>query len=173
MKYFEYLVLFLIIWALPIFYWHQLIRFKHLKKMAKINILKRQQKLQSRTFYASYIVEQCVIKLWFMPFKQAQKALADLCGGRVTSAVSVLKKNYPDLSLLLLAHSLPEHAYRQIYKQRKKWLKNKEYGVFLPLLAHILFKPQTFSDLIGKINVKNIKKSVLPYYQYAMAFAYL
>lgn len=156
-----------------IFGQHCRIRLKHLQKMAKINVLKRQQYTNAHVFYASYIIEQSVCALFFMRNKAANTALAQLAGGRVIKAAQVLQSSHLWLSLLLLAHSDLPSAYKQINRRGNLPVKNAQYAVFKPQLAHLLFKIPRFLELISTIKRADLPHTVRPYYDHMAAFAYL
>lgn len=149
------------------------IRLKHLQKMAKINVLKRQQYANARVFYASYIIEKSVCALFFMPRKVANLALAQLAGGRVSKAAEVLRSSHRWLSLLLAAHIDLPNAYKQINRRDNMPEKNTQYAVFKPHLAHLLFNIPRFLELVPVVKRTDLPRAVQPYYDYVAAFAYL
>ena len=174
-KYFEY-SLFLICGLstlIPLIWLYLNIKLKHLQKLTRIRVMKRQQKNQNALFLSSAILNKCCKKLFFVSDKKASHALSALVGGRTQKAAAYFKNTQPQLSLLLEAHQDTPSAYKKILRQKTLWLKNEEYCIYLPLLAYIMFDKKTMHSAIAKINPQKLSKNNLAYYNYCAAFAYL
>ena len=174
-KYFTYIVIavFCLSLVLPLIYLRLMIKLKHLQKLIRLRTMKRQQKSENIRLFSSEILNRCGKILFFDTNQRARKALADLATGRVQKAADYLCPTKPQLSLLLEAHQDAQSAYKKILRQKKSWLNDNEYCVFLPILAHILFDNRTMHDGVVKINPQKLDKRAKAYYNYCAAYAYL
>lgn len=158
---------------IPLVWFYLNIKLKHLQKLTRIRVMKRQQKNKKALFLSSIILNNCCKKLFFSTDKKAGLALSALIGGRMQKTADYFKDTYPLLSLLAEAHYDTASAYKKILKQKTLWLKNAEYCVYLPLLAYIMFDKKNMHSAITKINPQKLSKCNLAYYNYCAAFAYL
>ena len=174
-KYFEYLLLLVcgLSALIPLVWLYLNIKLKHLQKLSRIRVMRRQQKNVNALFLSSEILNNCCKKLFFGSDKKAGIALSALIGGRTQKAVDYFKDTQPQLALLLEAHQNTPIAYNKILKQKTLCLKNPQYCVYLPVLAHLLFDKKTMHSAIAKINPLKLSKCNAAYYNYCVAFAYL
>lgn len=150
-------------------YW----RFKHLKKLAQINILKRQQIYKEAAFYSTMIVNRALTELFFAYSAKAKDALIYLIGGRPEKAALYFKNKNKLLSLLL-------HAFTQtpetIYGKLKKSRKNSECPQTLlatAQLAHFLFFDRELAGLFKHLKSKRLPQTLKAYKAYLLAISYL
>ena len=64
------------------------LRYKHLRKLAQLNILRRQQLFSGNALFSTYVVNKVIAKLFFSFKSGARKALRNMVGGRPEKAVS-------------------------------------------------------------------------------------
>ena len=174
MKIFVWFGVFFLLFAVPVLMiWveRRRLRLKYLQKISRINVLKRRQYAKTQNFYVAYVIEQSVKILFLEQGVEARRALADLSGGRINKAVKVLQSTHPELSCILLAHTDLNKAFRQENCWSKK--KQNQYKVFQPMMAHKLFKTQTFLKMMAKTERAEIKRPLLAYYDYMAAYTYL
>lgn len=174
-KYFEYIfvIIFAISVVLPLWWLYLHIRLKHLQKLVRLRIMKRQQKSENNTFFSSEILNKCCKTLFYKTDKAAHYALVWLATGKTQKASYYLSSKEPLLALLLEAHQNTKGSYSRISKQKKATLIDNEYSIYLPILAHILFDNDMANKTIGKINQQKLSKAAKAYYDYCAAKAYL
>lgn len=174
-KYFEYIfiIIFVVSVVLPLWWLSLHIRLKHLQKLVILRTMKRQQKSESLTFFSSEILNKCCKMLFYKNDKNARFALKWLTIGKTQKASDYLTLKSPVLALFLAAHQNAKTTYNKILKQKKVVLSNNEYGIYLPILAHILFDNDTANKTIIKIDRQKLAKSAKAYYDFCIAKAYL
>ena len=131
------------------------IRYKHLVKMAKIHILRRQQS-QDVSFCSDAIIEKCVRKLFFNHCKSADKALAELIFGKTTAAERIIAEENPVTALFLHAHTDINCAYRELKKNIKKQKNNTFYLLLFADMSLRFFDYEKVRTIIKKINKKKL-----------------
>lgn len=145
-------------------------RLKHLQKLVRINVLRRQQYLNRATFYASYVLNRAVALLFFHRGNPSCKALTHLAGGRINEAAAIIKKIKPEIGILLEAHQNLAAVYPRILRQIKS---NRPYIVFSLLTANLMFDETKFFALMPKIKINKLSAKTKAYYLYTSAFGYL
>ena len=177
-KYFAYLAVFLIVAAIVILIavlrWQM--RLKYLQNLTRVNILKRQQKSDYNTFFAAEIINQSVKILYGRFNPNARKALTALIAGRTERAAEYLSARHPLLAPLLSAHTRPDTAYRQIFCRKKQYLSEPQYGVYLPILAHLMYDRKTAEIAVNKLSAffaKSANSVTAAYYRYISSYIYL
>jgi len=158
---------------LPLVYLCLHMRLKHIQKLVCLRVLKRQQKSECTTLFSALILNDCCKNLFYYTDKKAHLALAYLAVGKVQKAADFFRSSDSMLSLLLDAHYDAGKAYKKILKQKNQWYISKKYGVFLPVIAYLLFDNHTMHTAITKINPQKLNKSTLSYYNYCLAASYL
>ena len=150
-------------------------RLKYLQNLVRINILKRQQKINQSTLFATDILNSCVRCLFFNFRRRARNALSALIAGKIDAAYVFLLPQHPQLAQLLQAHIYPDKAYKQMKRSKKTWLKNAKYGVYFAVLAYLMHDRQTLKSAISSLNACHIRKNMLSfaYYNYILAYTYL
>lgn len=148
------------------------IRYKHLLRMAKIHILRRQQN-QDVYFYSDEIIKKCVRNLFFAHSKTAKKALAELTFGKTKTAEKVMAVQYPETALFLRAHNDISSAYRELKKNYKKWKNNTFYLLLFADLSARFFDYDKVRSVIKKINPKKIFGQRRALYNQISAFVYI
>ena len=93
-KYFIYFIIILlfamIFLAVSVWRWHA--RLRYLQNLTRINLLKRQQKMNHSTFFATAVVNQCVRLLYL---SRSTLALKTLVAGHTERATELLmSENY-------------------------------------------------------------------------------
>lgn len=173
-KYFIYFIIILlfalIFLCVSAWRWHA--RLRYLQNLTRINLLKRQQKMNHSTFFATAVVNQCVRLLYL---SRSTSALKSLVAGHTERATELLmSKNYY-LAVLLMAHTSPAKAYKQIKQQKKQWLAQPQYSVFLPLLAQLLYDRRTAFAAVTALSPSFAHKNTTTaaYYRYVAAHSYL
>ena len=166
------LFLFFVFIAGCVFTLAKFIRFKHLCKITKLNIRRRQQKMTA-SFYADVIVQKCVMELFFSRSKKANRALAELTFGKTKAAESVLAEKYPILALFLRAHSDIKSAYSQLNKHKKMWKSNKLYAVLFALMQTEFFAYEEVRGRIKNLNPKKLHGAEKAYYNLVSAYVYI
>ena len=91
-------------------YW----RFKHLKKLAQINILKRQQIYKESTFFSTLVVNKALAKLLFSFSAKAKNTLVYLIGGRPEKAALYFRTKNQPLSFYC----------KRLLKRQKRYMGN-------------------------------------------------
>ncbi|MBR6355776.1 MAG: tetratricopeptide repeat protein [Alphaproteobacteria bacterium] len=174
-KYFAYFIIAtMALMCLPLFVWRWRARLRYLQNLARINILKRQQKINNPVFFSTAVINQCVRYLYLKNFTAAKSALAALAGGRTEKAVELLMPQNPFLALLLKAHISTAEAYRQIKRQKKQWLLDRQYAVYLPILAQLTYDRQTALSAVTALDKSARRnKETNAYYNYIAAYMYL
>lgn len=156
--------------------WRCRIRLKHLQKLTRINVFKRQQFFDKHCLYSSAILNRVVKILFYDVRPRARQALTFLLAGRVQKAASYIAPQSILLSQLLTAHYNPQAVYNHMKSHKKLWRKNPQYAIYFPLLAHKLFATAEFSAEISRINAVELRKSApenMPYYYFGQAVAHL
>lgn len=177
-KYFEYIagILFLSALLLPTIVWRWRARLQYLQNLARINILKRQQKSNRPTFFSTYIINLCC-KLLYLDFNpQAKTALIYLVVGYTSKAAEYLLPRDEQLSLLLRAHFDLTDCRKHMSKHKKLWFNHRQYTVFVPLIAHLAYdRNLTTSALQYAENhpQKFKNETLLAYHSANLAHAYL
>ncbi|MEE6206676.1 MAG: tetratricopeptide repeat protein [Alphaproteobacteria bacterium] len=177
-KYFEYIVVIVsgCLLFIPILLWRLNIRLRYLQKLTRINVLKRQQLNEKNVLFSSDILNFAIRKLYFSRQASARLALVFAIGGRIAKAADFFAESQPMLALLLRAHENAEPVYKKIVRQKKLWLNSPQYGIYLPILAHLLFDHKTLMQNINKFDAKSIGKydrKIAAYYHYIAACAHL
>ena len=177
-KYFAYLLIliFVAVIAVSMMFWRWQMRLKYFQNLARINTLKRQQKMNQNTFFATDVINNAVCKLYFCANKTAQSALVFLISGRPDKAAVFLETRDFLLAQLLKAHIHPNIVYKQMSHQKRQWTESPEYGVFLPFLAHLTYNRKATETAVNKLSpfLKNKKNNTsLAYYNYIASFVYL
>lgn len=174
-KYFIYisgatLLFILLFFAGAVFY----ARFRHLQRLAVINVLRRQQKAEAPCFYATAVLQRAVSVLFCKSGREARTALAFLCGGRTGKAANYFRRRNPALSLLLAAHgeNLAE-IYPKIIRKKTLLKKNQNFRIFAALIARTLFEENVFRELQRKVKISALPRSLRAYGEYAAAVCYL
>lgn len=158
---------------LPLVYLLLQMRLKHLQKLVCLRVLKRQQKSEYTALFSTLILNDCCKNLFYRTDKRAHRVLAYLAVGKVQKAAEFFRLSDPLFSLLLDAHCNAGNAYKKISKQKNQWYVNKKYGVFLPVIAYILFDNHAMHTAITKINPQKLSNGRLAYYNYCIAASYL
>lgn len=149
------------------------LRYKHLNKLAQLNMLKRQQMSQQKYFYSTAVLDKAIFALFFNFHRSAQNALTFLICGRPDKAANYLKNKKTTLSLLLKAHCNPlEPIYNKLNKLPQK-LKSPFVLLATAHIAHLLFKDDHLTNIILKIKKKKLPAKLAAYKNYLSAFAYL
>lgn len=149
------------------------LRYKHLKKLAQLNILKRQQLSKQKHFYSTAVLEEAIFELFFNFHHSAQNALTFLVCGRPAKAADYLKNKKQALSLLLKAHFISlEPIYNKLRKLPKK-LKTPFILLATAHISHLLFKDEDIAGIISKIKKKRLSAKLAAYKNYLSSFAYL
>ena len=174
-KYFAYTFFFVlgISVILPLYWLRLRIKLRHLQKLTRLRIMKRQQKNEALTLFSSEILNKCCRLLFYSFDKKAHEALSSLSVGKVQKAAAYLQNTNQQLSMLLEAHENAAKIYKKISKQKTLWLKDKEYCVYLPVLAYLSFDNIAMHAAVSKINPQNLNKHNRAYYNYCAAYAYL
>lgn len=174
-KYFEYILILIfgISILLPLFGLYINIKLKHLQKLARLRIMKRQQKNENKVLFSSFIINRACQLLIFSFDKKGYEALAFLAVGRTGKAEAYFKKNYPKLSALLKAHINAETVYKKMLKQTNYWLCDETFSTYLPIISQLLFDVHNCHKFVTKINPKHLTKESTAYYNYIAAYAYL
>lgn len=174
-KYFIYfMVAAVALMFLPLLIWRWQARLHYLQNLARINILKRQQKVNGATFFSTAVISQSVRCLYLKRNPTAKSALAALAGGRTEQAVTQIMPQNPFLAALLKAHTSLNEAYRQIKRQKKQWLSNLQYGVYLPILAQLTYDRQTALTAVAALDKSARRnKETSAYYNYIASYMYL
>lgn len=174
-KYFFYisgatLLFILLFFAGVVFY----ARFRHLRRLAVINVLRRQQKAETPCFYATAVLQRAVSVLFYKSGREARTALAFLCGGRTGKVADYFRRRNPALSLLLAAHgkNLPE-IYPKIIGKKTLLKKNPSFRIFAALIARTLFDENIFRALQQKVKISALPRYLRAYGEYAAAVCYL
>ncbi len=156
----------LLLLILPFVWWRVRQRLKYLQKLARINILKRQQKMDGNQIYISFIISSSVTLLYFSFSAAAGKALKELVGGRVAKACRFLAHRYNVLAVLLSAHQNAKLAFKKLKKQ-KLWDKgNRRLVVFYPLTALQIFEhrqAQIWLEQISRSKLYGLGRAYLDY----------
>ncbi len=149
------------------------LRFKHLKKLTRLNILRRQQLFNSTRFFSSDILDWAVGKLFFTFSRHAHAALASLIYGRTYKATAYLQKQNPLSALLLKAHTdnLPP-IYRRLTAKRKK-LKDSRIILAAAQIAHLLFKEKEVTIFLNKLKNRYLPQRLKAVQAYLLSTAYL
>jgi hypothetical protein len=174
-KYFIYfMVAAVALMFLPLLIWRWQARLHYLQNLARINILKRQQKVNGATFFSTAVISQSVRCLYLKHNPAAKSALAALAGGRTEQAVTQIMPQNPFWAALLKAHTSLNEAYRQIKRQKKQWLSNLQYGVYLPILAQLTYDRQTALTAVAALDKSARRnKETSAYYNYIASYMYL
>ena len=150
-------------------YW----RFKHLKKLAQINILKRQQIYKESTFFSTLVVNKALAELFFSFSDKAKNALIYLIGGRPKKAALYFRTKNKPLSLLLQAFTqTPEKIYGKLKKSRKN-LSCPQTLLATAQLAHFLFFDRELPSLLRHLSSKHLTQPLKAYKAYLLAISYL
>lgn len=150
----------------------QFIRYKHLIKLTKLHILRRQQK-QDVSFYADDIIEKCVKILFFKRSKPAKKALAELVCGKINSAENIIAQKHRTTALFLRAHHDINSAYRELKKSFKNKKNNTNYLLLFADLALRFFDYDKARTIIKRANYKRIRGVYRALYDQISAVVYI
>ncbi|MBP5215555.1 MAG: tetratricopeptide repeat protein, partial [Alphaproteobacteria bacterium] len=148
-------------------------RLKFLQKLVRLNTLKRQQKSEIPVLFSSEILKQACRILFRKHGLESRAALLFLVIGKPQKAATLLNILYPQISLLLLAHIDARAAYKKILKNKKLFTNSAKYGVYLPMMALLLYDFKTFSTALSKLAAEKIKPNCRGYYNWLSGFAYL
>ncbi len=149
------------------------LRYKHLRKLAQLNILRRQQLFSSKALFSTYAVNKVITKLFFSLKGEKRKALVNLVGGRPEKAAEWLKaKNLP-LSLLLKAHFADLQPIFNKLKHLPKKQKSPLTYLGCAHIAHFLFYDSEILPLLNHIKFRKLPQKLKAYYLYLSSFAYL
>lgn len=154
------------------FIWEKNIRFKHLMKISKLNVLRRQQKM-NLSFYADVIIEKCVQKLFFMRLKKANRALAELTFGKTKTGESVLAGKNPALALFLGAHTDIKSAYKELKKNKRFWENKNLYILLFALMQIEFFAFGEARRTLKKLSFKKLRGVENAYYNLVSAYIYI
>lgn len=171
---FEYLLLFFLV-ALTVFLAvviAKYIKYKHLLKLTKINVLRRQQKKEIN-FYAEVILVKAFRKIYFSFSKEAKKALREIVFGRTESAQIFLNKKDKILSLFLKAHTDIKSAYQELKKNKKIWKKNNLYKILYMMLAEKFFDYEQIKSVLKSLKPNRLKGLKKAYYNMISSFIYV
>lgn len=149
------------------------LRYKHLRKLAQLNILRRQQLFSGNALFSTYVVNKVIAKLFFSFKSGARKALRNMVGGRPEKAVEHLKAKNFQLSLLLKAHYAD---LRPIFNKLKRLpKKQKSPLVYLGCaqIAHLLFEDFQILPLLNRVKFKKLPQTLKACYLYLSSFSYL
>lgn len=156
----------LLLLLLPFIWWRVQQRLKYLQKLARLNILKRQQKMDGNQIYISFVISSSVALLYFSFSAEARKALKELVGGRVTKACRFLECQHGVLAALLSAHQNAAQAVKKLKKQ-KLWDRcNRRLAVFYPLTALQIFEhrqAQIWLEQISRSKLYGLGRAYLDY----------
>ena len=176
-KYFEWTVYFLLLCVilLPAIIWRLHMRLRFLQNLVRIGILKRQQKSNDNLLFSADILNKSVRILFFAGTAEAKGALRALTGGNTDRAVAFLQKKHPSLALLLYAHTDTAAAYRRIKRQRDPQITDRRYGVYIPLLAHLVHDRRALLAAVEKITpqLSRYTRTARAYFKAIAAYAYL
>lgn len=167
------IIFLLIVGILPLLWWRLRQRLKYLQKMAKLNLLKRQQKSIQSQVFISYIIDTCVRKLYVIHSAQAKKALTQLAAGRISTAVNVIKQQDEILATLLSAHKDAAKALRKMAKISPKKLENSRWFIFAIVTAQnawALRQANHWYDAMNKLPKSKIENA---YYNICKARRYI
>ncbi|MBR2137346.1 MAG: tetratricopeptide repeat protein [Alphaproteobacteria bacterium] len=172
MKYFEYIFLlcFVILSVLPLIVYILRLRLKHFQKIAGSNILRTQQKNHNITFFSSHVINKAVILLFYT---RKQNALKHLLCGHLRPILDIIDRKDPFLALLLEAHIDAQKVFRRMLKNKKEWLKHREYFPYLPIISHLLHKPYSTMQFVQNVSIKKISGEMRSYRDYIAAYVYL
>lgn len=148
------------------------IRYKHLFKLCRLYILRRQQKKEI-SFYSDIVLRKCLRKLFFSPSKEAKNALVNLIFGRTSSAVEIISKTDKSLALFLKAHTDPKSAYSQLKKNPDLYKRHYLYRWLTAILAAKFFDYAKTTSLIKNIETKKLHGVSKAYYNQISALVYI
>lgn len=169
----QILIIFLFCGVISLLWWRWQQRLKYLQKIAKLNILKRQQKSSKPQVFISYIIDICVRKLYMCRNREAQKALAQLAGGSTSAAVRVLKQQNQVLATLLSAHNDAVMAIHKIENMPKKKLIESSWFVFAIIAAQNIWMLRQANRWFGMFKSSSKAKIEKAYYYLSMARHYM
>ena len=170
----QILIIFLLaLGTLPLLWWRWRQRLKYLQKMAKLNILKRQQKSVLSQVFISYIIDACVQKLYITRHTQARNALAQLVGGRINASVRILQQQDEILAALLSAHQDAVKALRKMAKMPQKKLKNSRWFIFVIIAAQNVWALRQANHWFAALNKVPKSKTENAYYNLSKARHYM
>ncbi|MBR1825311.1 MAG: hypothetical protein IJ770_01845 [Alphaproteobacteria bacterium] len=151
-------------------------RLRYLQNLARINILKRQQKMNQNTFFATEVINRCVRLLYIDCCPAAKSALISLIAGHTEYATDFLAKKEPRLALLLQAHSHLAAAYGKMSRQKRLWKSSPQYSAYFPILAYLMFNRKAMEKAVAQSD-KYLKDTAsqtnLAYHNYIASYAYL
>lgn len=167
------IIFLLIIGALPLFWWRWRQRLKYLQKIAKLNILKRQQKSSKPQVFITYIIDVCVRKLYMCRNSEASNALAQLASGRISAAVRFLKPQEQILAALLSAHNDAVAAIHKIEKIPQKQLIESRWFLFAIIAAQNILMLRQANRWFGIFKNSPQAKIEKAYYNLSAARQYM
>lgn len=148
-------------------------RFRHLKKLIQLNILRRRQLFREPQFFSTIVLDEASRKLFFSLKADARQALLSLAGGRTLKASVFFERKHYYLSLLLKAHNGSTAAiYKKLTAARKK-PKNNLIILSAAQMAHILFRDKDLRRLLEKTEEKHLSASLKAIRYYLLSFAYM
>ncbi len=176
-KYFEYILWILLLAAMiiPAIFWRWRMRLRFLQNLARMNILKRQQKNNQYLLYSAYIINRCCLILFLSSGIEARSALKSLVGGYIVPAADFIRSQSPQLAVLLQAHADTITAYTAIKKHKIITADTPKYGIYLPILAHLTNDYKTLLNTVGKLKIdaKHCRTVIQAYGNAISAYAYL
>lgn len=148
------------------------LRLRHLKKLALLNVLRRQQLMLGQRYFSTYLINSAINRLFWRFSQKSHAALADLVGGRTAKAAAYFSTKDKPLALLLSAHSdeLPP-VYQKLYRCRKK-LKAL-YKIAAAGIAHILFADQSLTFWLKQLKKQHLSLALQAEKSYIYAITYL
>ena len=75
------------------------LRLRHLKKLALLNVLRRQQLMLGRRYFSTYLINSAINRLFWRFSQKSHAALADLVGGRTAKAAAYFSTKDKPLAL--------------------------------------------------------------------------
>ncbi len=152
-----------------IVYW----RFRHIKKLIQLNMLRRRQIFGETHFFSAAVLDMAASRLFFSLSTTAHQALTSLTAGRAGKAAAYFEKKHPQFALLLKAHNENTAKIYNKLTARRKLLKNPLIILSAAQMAHILFKTKDLQQLLNKIKSQHLPKPLKAVHCYLSAAAYL
>lgn len=147
-------------------------RLRHLKKLALLNILKRQQLMNGRRYFSTYIINSAINSLFWRFSKKSRAALANLAGGRTEKAAAYFSAKDKTLALFLSAYTdEPAPIYQKLKRRRKKL--SPPYKIAAAAIAHLLFADQDLDFWLKQLKKQRLPLALSAKRKYLSAIVYL
>lgn len=148
------------------------LRLRHLKKLALLNILRRQQQMTGRRYFSTNLINSAVNHLFWRFSKKSRAALAAIAGGRTEKAAAYFSAKDKISALLLNACGSELAPIYQKLKRRRKQLT--EAGKIAAAdIAHILFADQDLNFWLKQLKKQHLTPALQAEKAYLSAIAYL